>query len=74
MHVLLAFATTLVVTPVSVCVLAVSWNYFGGFMSSAAFQCVLASGFYSTAPIPYWIMGTSGLLAAFVVDCGSGRF
>ena len=90
-------------TPVSVCVLADIWNdYSDGFMTSAAclsgasfpVHCVLAHGFYTTAPISYWIMGTSGLLggmseftsgvavhsnfpevvAALVVDCGSGWF
>ena len=45
-------------------------DYTGGVMSSECgslgvcfpVHCVLATGFYRTAPIPYWIMGTAGLL------------
>merc|ERR1712136_696961 len=56
-------------TPVSVCVNAENWNdYTGGVMSSAACgssgasyedHCVLATGFNSTAPTPYWIVKNS---------------
>merc|ERR1712107_80755 len=56
-------------TPVPVCVNAENWNdYTGGVMSSAACgssgasyqdHCVLATGFNSTAPTPYWIVKNS---------------
>merc|ERR1711991_157609 len=62
-------AAALEATPVSVCVNAENWNdYTGGIMSSAACgssgasyqdHCVLATGFNSTAPIPYWIVKNS---------------
>merc|ERR1712034_119342 len=53
-------------TPVSVCVNAGAWNaYTGGVMTSAACgsmgaadqdHCVMATGFNTTAPTPYWIV------------------
>jgi len=62
-------AAALEATPVSVCVNAENWNdYTGGVMSSAACgssgasyqdHCVLATGFNSTAPTPYWIVKNS---------------
>ena len=56
-------------TPVSVCVNAGQWNdYTGGVMTSAACgpmgamyqdHCVMATGFNTTAPTPYWIVRNS---------------
>jgi len=56
-------------TPVSVCVNAGAWNsYTGGVMSAAACgsmaafeqdHCVMATGFNTTAPTPYWIVRNS---------------
>jgi len=56
-------------TPVSVCVDASSWNdYTGGVMTAAACggmaasdidHCVMATGFNTTAPVPYWIVRNS---------------
>jgi C1A family cysteine protease len=56
-------------TPVSVCVNAGAWNdYTGGVMTSAACgpmgaeyqdHCVMATGFNTTAPTPYWIVRNS---------------
>ena len=56
-------------TPVSVCVNAGSWNdYTGGVMTSQACgpmgamyqdHCVMATGFNTTAPTPYWIVRNS---------------
>lgn len=56
-------------TPVSICVNAGAWNdYTGGVMSSAACgpmgadyqdHCVMAVGFNTTAPTPYWIVRNS---------------
>merc|ERR1712072_1040796 len=53
-------------TPVSVCVNAANWNdYTGGVMTSTACgpmgadyqdHCVIATGFNTTAPTPYWIV------------------
>merc|ERR1711916_378478 len=64
-----ALAAALEATPVSVCVNAENWNdYTGGVMSSKACgssgaryqdHCVLATGFNSTAPTPYWIVKNS---------------
>merc|ERR1712136_666073 len=64
-----ALAAAMEATPVSVCVNAENWNdYTGGVMSSAACgssgasyqdHCVLATGFNSTAPTPYWIVKNS---------------
>jgi len=64
-----AFAAALEHAPVSVCVNAGSWNdYTGGVMSSAACgpmgadyqdHCVMATGFNTTAPTPYWIVRNS---------------
>jgi len=63
------FAAALETTPVSVCVNAGAWNdYTGGVMtakacgSSAADEqdhCVMATGFNTTAPTPYWIVRNS---------------
>merc|ERR1712096_322336 len=63
------FAAALENTPVSVCVNAGAWNdYTGGVMTSAACgsmaaddqdHCVMATGFNSTAPMPYWIVRNS---------------
>merc|ERR1712066_325011 len=62
-------AASLEETPVSVCVNAGSWNdYTGGVMSSAQCgsmaadeqdHCVMATGFNTTAPKPYWIVRNS---------------
>jgi hypothetical protein len=62
-------AAALEATPVSVCVNAENWNdYTGGVLSAAACgssgadaqdHCVLATGFNSTAPTPYWIVKNS---------------
>jgi len=62
-------AAALETTPISVCVNAENWNdYNGGVMMSAAcgpmgaeFQdhCVMARGFNTTAPTPYWIVRNS---------------
>merc|ERR1711920_969086 len=62
-------AAALEETPVSVCVNAGSWNdYTGGVMSSAQCgsmaadeqdHCVMATGFNTTAPTPYWIVRNS---------------
>merc|ERR1712056_82518 len=62
-------ATALEESPLSVCVNAGAWNdYNGGVMSSAACgpmgadyqdHCVMAVGFNSTAPTPYWIVRNS---------------
>ena len=56
-------------TPISICVNAGAWNdYVGGVMSSAACgpmgaeyqdHCVMATGFNTTAPTPYWIVRNS---------------
>jgi C1A family cysteine protease len=64
-----ALAAALEESPVSVCVNAGTWNdYTGGVMTSAACgsmaaedqdHCVLAVGFNSTAPTPYWIVRNS---------------
>ncbi len=64
-----ALAAALEQTPVSVCVNAGNWNdYTGGVMTSAACgsmaadaqdHCVMAAGFNSTAPTPYWIVRNS---------------
>lgn len=61
---LAALQSSLEHTPVSVCVNAESWNdYTGGVMTSAACgpmgasyqdHCVMATGFNTTAPTPYW--------------------
>jgi len=66
---LAAFANALEESPVSVCVNAGAWDdYTGGVMSSAACgpmgadyqdHCVMAVGFNSTAPTPYWIVRNS---------------
>merc|ERR1712146_633009 len=66
---LTAFAAALEKTPLSVCVNAgVSNDYTGGVMTSAACgsmgadsqdHCVMATGFNSTAPTPYWIVRNS---------------
>jgi len=63
------FAASLEETPVSVCVNAGNWNaYTGGVMTSAACgsmgaysqdHCVMATGFNTTAPTPYWIVRNS---------------
>jgi len=63
------FAAALETSPLSVCVNAGAWNdYVGGVMSSAACgpmgadyqdHCVMATGFNSTAPKPYWIVRNS---------------
>merc|ERR1739845_110809 len=62
-------AAALEETPVSVCVNAGAWNdYTGGVMSSAQCgsmaadyqdHCVMATGFNTTAPTPYWIVRNS---------------
>eukprot|EP00929_Paragymnodinium_shiwhaense_P095039 TRINITY_DN559_c0_g3_i1.p1 TRINITY_DN559_c0_g3~~TRINITY_DN559_c0_g3_i1.p1 ORF type:complete len:388 (+),score=108.04 TRINITY_DN559_c0_g3_i1:88-1251(+) len=62
-------ATALESTPLSVCVNAGAWNdYTGGVMtaaacgsSGAAYQdhCVMATGFNTTGPTPYWIVRNS---------------
>jgi C1A family cysteine protease len=62
-------AAALEETPVSVCVNAGAWNsYTGGVMTSAACgsmaafeqdHCVMATGFNTTAPTPYWIVRNS---------------
>jgi C1A family cysteine protease len=64
-----ALAAALEESPVSVCVNAGSWNdYTGGVMTSAACgsmgaadqdHCVMAVGFNTTAPTPYWIVRNS---------------
>merc|ERR1712083_652050 len=64
-----AFAAALEHTPLSVCVNAGAWNdYTGGVLTSAACgpmgaeyqdHCVMAVGFNSTAPTPYWIVRNS---------------
>merc|ERR1712232_814815 len=66
---LTGFAHALEESPLSVCVNAGAWNdYTGGVMSSAACgsmgadyqdHCVMAVGFNSTAPTPYWIVRNS---------------
>merc|ERR1712232_1195243 len=63
------FAAALESTPVSVCVNAGVWNdYTGGVLKSAACgssgamsqdHCVMATGFNTTAPTPYWIVRNS---------------
>jgi len=63
------FAEALEHTPVSICVNAETWNdYTGGVLTSAACgpmgamyqdHCVMAAGFNSTAPTPYWIVRNS---------------
>jgi hypothetical protein len=63
------FAAALEETPLSVCVNAGVWNsYTGGVMSAAACgpmgaayldHCVMAVGFNTTAPTPYWIVRNS---------------
>jgi len=62
-------ANALEETPVSVCVNAGTWNdYTGGVLSNAACgpngmdyqdHCVMATGFNTTAPTPYWIVRNS---------------
>merc|ERR1712003_402026 len=62
-------AAALEQTPVSVCVNAGAWNdYTGGVLTSAACgsmaadaqdHCVMAVGFNTTAPTPYWIVRNS---------------
>lgn len=62
-------AASLEETPVSVCVNAGAWDdYTGGVMSSAQCgsmgadyqdHCVMATGFNTTAPTPYWIVRNS---------------
>jgi len=64
-----ALAASLEETPISICVNAENWNdYTGGVMSSAQCggmdadsqdHCVMATGFNSTAPTPYWIVRNS---------------
>merc|ERR1712146_645653 len=66
---LTAFAAALEKTPLSVCVNASVWNdYTGGVLTSAACgsmgadsqdHCVMAVGFNTTAPTPYWIVRNS---------------
>jgi hypothetical protein len=66
---LAGLATALETTPLSICVNAESWNdYTGGVMTSAACgpmgaeyqdHCVMATGFNTTAPTPYWIVRNS---------------
>jgi len=66
---LAALQAAIETTPVSVCVNAASWNdYTGGVMTSAACgsmaakaqdHCVMATGFNTTAPTPYWIVRNS---------------
>lgn len=63
------FAAALEETPLSICVNAANWNdYTGGVMTSAACgsmgaayqdHCVMATGFNTTAPVPYWIVRNS---------------
>merc|ERR1712098_210398 len=63
------FAASLEETPLSICVNAGAWNdYTGGVMTSAACgsmgasdqdHCVMATGFNTTAPTPYWIVRNS---------------
>jgi len=63
------FAAALEKTPLSICVNAGAWNdYTGGVLSSAACgpmgaeyqdHCVMATGFNTTAPTPYWIVRNS---------------
>jgi C1A family cysteine protease len=63
------FAAALLESPLSVCVNAGAWNdYTGGVMTSAACgsmgadsqdHCVMAVGFNSSAPTPYWIVRNS---------------
>jgi len=63
------FAAALEKTPLSICVNAGAWNdYSGGVMTSAACgpmgadyqdHCVMATGFNTTAPTPYWIVRNS---------------
>merc|ERR1711874_126093 len=62
-------AAALEETPVSICVNAGAWNdYTGGVMSSSQCgsmaadmqdHCVMATGFNTTAPTPYWIVRNS---------------
>jgi len=64
-----ALAASLEESPVSVCVNAGTWNdYTGGVLTSAACgsmaagdqdHCVMAVGFNTTAPMPYWIVRNS---------------
>merc|ERR1712072_180556 len=66
---LTGFAAALEKTPLSICVNAGVWNdYTGGVLTSAACgsmgadsqdHCVMAVGFNSTAPTPYWIVRNS---------------
>merc|ERR1712159_468393 len=66
---LAAFAAALEKTPLSICVNAGNWNdYTGGVMTSKACgpmgadyqdHCVMATGFNTTAPTPYWIVRNS---------------
>jgi len=66
---LAGLANALEESPLSVCVNAGAWNdYTGGVMTSAACgpmgadyqdHCVMAVGFNSTAPTPYWIVRNS---------------
>merc|ERR1711977_294683 len=62
-------AAALEETPVSICVNAGAWNdYTGGVMTSSQCgsmaadeqdHCVMATGFNTTAPTPYWIVRNS---------------
>merc|ERR1711977_812589 len=66
---LTGFQAALEKTPLSICVNAGNWNdYVGGVMTSAACgpmgaeyqdHCVMAVGFNTTAPTPYWIVRNS---------------
>jgi len=63
------FAAALLESPLSICVNAGAWNdYTGGVMTSAACgsmgadsqdHCVMAVGFNTSAPTPYWIVRNS---------------
>merc|ERR1712146_48603 len=66
---LAGLAAALEESPVSVCVNAGVWNdYTGGVLTAAACgsmsadyqdHCVMATGFNTTAPVPYWIVRNS---------------
>jgi len=63
------FAAALEESPLSICVNAGTWNeYTGGVLTAAACgsmgaasqdHCVMAVGFNTTAPVPYWIVRNS---------------
>merc|ERR1712029_214472 len=63
------FAQALESSPLSICVNAGAWNdYTGGVMSSTACgsmgadyqdHCVMATGYNTSAPVPYWIVRNS---------------